>query len=153
MALHQAVRSSNAAKGARTGIATRSRSVGPAGRVDNEDTKSTADLGEVQETEAADNGNELHRPHGHGGGRRSSGCSETMGEKGMQGSCIAMTAGTDAGRPGGVGAEEHHRQTITLTGAAETVSKHNNNDPILFAAFKHVASNPELARKLNTARY
>ncbi len=149
MALHQAARGSNAAKGAQIGITTCSRSVGPAGRVDNEDT--TANLGEVLETEAADSGNKLHRPHGHGGGRRSSGSKETVDEKGGQGSCTAMTAGTDAGRAGGVGAVEHHRQTIALIGAAETASKYSSNDPSLLAAFKHVASNPEQARKLNTA--
>ena len=68
-----------------------------------------------------------------------------MGEKGAD-----ETVGKDAGGPGGVGAEEHRRQLLALRGAAET-SKCDKDDPILFAAFKHVASNLEQSRKLNTA--
>ena len=73
-----------------------------------------------------------------------------MDEKGTD-----ETAGKDAAGPGGHGGEvgkmlenEHHRQRLALRGTTDT-SKYDKEDPVLFAALKHVASNPEQARKLN----
>ena len=72
-----------------------------------------------------------------------------MDEKGAD-----ETAGNDASGPRGSGGdsgkmlenqEEHLRQRLALRGTTDT-SKYDKEDPIIFAAFKPVAINPEQAR-------